>query len=56
MLEPEAVLDDDAGQRYADKVNEPLSLEALEALRAALASEERARFQPLRHQRKTGTS
>lgn len=56
MLEPEDVLEDDAGQRYADMVNAPLSRETLEALRAALASKERARFRPLRHQRKTGAS
>lgn len=34
----------DAGQRYADQVNAPLSRETLEALRAELQSEERARF------------
>ncbi|ACU71880.1 hypothetical protein Caci_2971 [Catenulispora acidiphila DSM 44928] len=36
--------DDDVGQRYADKVNAPLSQETLEALRVGLASEEHARF------------
>lgn len=35
---------EDAGQRYADKVNAPLSRETLEALRAELQSEEYARF------------
>lgn len=40
----EDACDNDAGQRYADKVNAPLSRETLEALRAELQSEERARF------------
>ncbi len=55
-LESEDMPDVDDGQRYADQVNAPLTQETLEALRAALASEERARFQSLRHQRKTGAS
>lgn len=53
-LEPEDVLDVDDGQRYADQVNAPLTRETLEALRAALASEEHARFRRIR--RNGGTS
>ena len=37
------VEEDDDGQSYTDKVNAPLSREALEALRAELESEEYAR-------------
>lgn len=37
--------EEDDGQRYADQVNAPLSRETLEALQAALASEECARYQ-----------
>lgn len=48
MVEPEDVLDDDGGQRYADMVNAPLSREMLEALRDALASEKPARFRRVR--------
>lgn len=40
----EDVRNDDAGQRYADKVNAPLSRETLEVLRAELESEEHARY------------
>ncbi len=45
--DPDSVGEDketEDGQRYADKVNAPLSRETLEALRAELQSEERARF------------
>lgn len=40
--------EEDGGQRYANKVNAPLSRETLEALRAELQSEERARFRKSR--------
>lgn len=47
--------DDDAGQRYADKVNAPLSREMLEALQAELQSEEHARFRkPRRREQEDG--
>lgn len=46
---------DDASQRYADKVNAPLSRETLEALRAELQSEERAQFRkPRRREQENG--
>lgn len=47
--------EDDAGQRYADQVNAPLSQEMLEALRAELQSEERAQFRkPRRREQENG--
>ena len=47
--------EEDGGQRYADKVNAPLSRETLEALRAELQSEEFARFRkPRRREQENG--
>lgn len=47
--------EEDAGQRYANKVNTPLSRETLEALQAELQSEERARFRkPRRREQGNG--
>lgn len=54
-LEPEDMLDVNDGQHYADQVNTPLSQETLEVLRAALASEEHARFRRIRRDGKTSS-
>lgn len=48
--------DDDASRRYVDKVNAPLSRETLEALRAALSSEEYARYRRARPRDGSGGS
>lgn len=47
--------EEDGGKRYAGEVNAPLSRETLEALRAELQSEERARLRkPRRREQLNG--
>lgn len=49
------VEEDDSGQRYADKVNAPLSPAEIEALRAQLESGEFARYRRTGRRKQSGS-